>query len=111
MADRINFSKKINSLAQVGDTLYFTTYDVATGTTAPTPVLVGNITQVGEKHVVVNTAPANVTDFESVFFLFAKPDYNNTSLKGYFQSVKIETNLSTKTELFALGTEVSESSK
>ena len=51
MADKITFSKKINDSVQVGDELWYS--DVFGGTTS-IPVLIGEITEIGEKYVVVD---------------------------------------------------------
>ena len=64
MADRINFSKKINDSVQAGDELWYS--DVFGGTTSP-PVLIGDITEIGEKHVVVDgTTPSVVGSGEFI---------------------------------------------
>ena len=51
MADKITFSKKINDSVQVGDELWYS--DVFSGVISP-PVLIGGITEIGEKYVVVD---------------------------------------------------------
>ena len=108
MADRINFSKKINDSVQAGDNLYYS--DVVSGV-ASSPTLVGEITEIGEKHVVVDTLVAGLVAGDT-FFMFQKPvEENVSSLKGYYAESTFTNNSITKQELFAVGSEVTMSSK
>ena len=108
MADRINFSQNINVSVQVGDTLYYT--NVTGG--ASNPIEIGPITEVGSNFVVVNGPNATPTPFATdLFFMFKKPNLNNASVKGYFAEARIATNSNVKTELFTLGSEITQSSK
>ena len=114
MADRINFLNKINDSVQVGDELYWTF--ISAGVAAPTPLLVGTITGIGEKYVEVadGDAPSPFQQ-DAMFFMFKKPAHNNytntSSLKGYYAEVTFSNNSDSKQELFAIGSEVTESSK
>ena len=109
MADRINFDKKINVSVQIGDELY---YSIISGTTAGPETSLGTITAIGEKYVEVASAGNAVT---GNFFIFRKPahnDYTNTSsLKGYHAEVEFTNSSTSKQELFAVGSEVTISSK
>ena len=107
MADKINFSQNINVSVQVGDTLYYTNVTGGAGNL----IEIGPITAVGDKFVEIasNTAPAFVND--QTFFMFKKPNLNNASVKGYFAEARIATNSNVKTELFTLGSEITQSSK
>jgi len=106
MADRINFANKINESVQVGDELFY-------GTTAQP---LGAITAVGEKYVEVGSSTGAV---KTDFFSFKKVNhstgsvnsYSKSGTKGYYASVKMSTPATTKTKLFALGSEVTVSSK
>ena len=98
MADRINFSKKLNSSLQVGDELFY----------GNPPVSLGSIINIGENFVEVDSiGSATASDF----FSFKKSQFNKSSLKGYFAKVKMSTNSPQKNELFALASEVTLSSK
>ena len=117
MADRINFDKKINDSVQAGDALYQS--DISSGS-ATSHTLVGEITGVGEKYIDVATgdAPAGFATADVVagaitpFFTFQKPvDENISSLKGYHAEVEFINNSSIKQELFAVGSEITMSSK
>ena len=108
MADRINFDKKINDSVQVGDELWYS--DVSTGTPS-TPVSVGEITEIGENHVVVGTLVPGLVDSDT-FFMFRKPvEENVSSLKGYYAEATFTNSSTAKQELFAVGSEVTMSSK
>ena len=108
MADRINFSQKVNVSVQVDDVLYVS-YVAPGGQASPSEV--GPITAVGDKFVEVasNTAPTFISG--QTFFMFKKPVHNNESIKGYFAEARLSTNSYKKTELFALGSEITISSK
>ena len=131
MADRINFSEKINDSVQVGDELYYSTItpgfcsiDPLTNTTktlcgtaggtwtdpvAGTPNLVGTINVIGEDYVeVANIGSATANDF----FMFQKSvEENISSLKGYYAESTFTNNSISKQELFAVGSEITMSSK
>ena len=108
MADRINFSQNINTSVQVGDELY---YSYITSSGQSTLTLIGPITDIGSNFVEVasNTAPAFVNN--ETFFMFKKPFYNNESVKGYFAKTRLSADTNRKIELFAIGSEVTQSSK
>jgi hypothetical protein len=116
MADTINFSKNINESVQVGDELYYLTPTVST-----TPIKAGPngatcvITSVGEKYIEVDSLVTGLDSGSDSFFMFLKPEYNGhtnvSSLKGYFAEVSMTTSSTVKQELFAVGSEVTISSK
>lgn len=125
MADRINFDKNINESVQVGDELYYS--DVSSGTPAD-PIKAGPsqadcvITSVGEKHIEVDSLVAGLDSGNGSFFMFLKPEHTNaslpnrgytnvSSLKGYYAEVSMTTDSTSKKELFAVGSEVTVSSK
>lgn len=135
MADRITFVNKINDSVQVGDELYYST---VSGTTISAPIKAGplvadddgNLTvptvstveKVEEKSIEVDTIASSVIATD--FFSFKKVNisttnagnvtvnsYSKSGTKGYYASVKMSTSETTKTKLFALGSEVAVSSK
>ena len=102
MADRINFINKINDSVQVGDELFY-------GNTVQP---LGAITAIGEKYVEVDDATGAVaTDFFSFKKVNHINSYSKSGTKGYYASVKMSTEDTSKTKLFALGSEVAVSSK
>jgi|8_EtaG_2_1085327.scaffolds.fasta_scaffold00252_5 hypothetical protein len=129
MADRISFKNKINDSVQVGDELYYTIINPATGEPAfPPPIpqytTVGVITGIGEKHVLVADGDAP-TLANNMFFIFKKPStsstnddnvtinsYTKSGVKGSYASVVMSTTDPTsRAKLFTLGAEIAESSK
>ena len=108
MADRINFSKKINDSVQAGDNLYYS--DISTGAPS-TPTLVGEITQIGERHVIVDALVTGLVAGDT-FFMFQKSvEQNVSSLKGYYAESTFTNSSTIKQELFAVGSEITVSSK
>tara|TARA_R110002126_G_scaffold290532_2_gene447745 strand:- start:2573 stop:2881 length:309 start_codon:yes stop_codon:yes gene_type:complete len=102
MADRINFINKINDSVQVGDELFH----------GDTIQPLGAITAIGEKYVEVDDATGAVaTDFFSFKKVNHVNSYSKSGTKGYYASVKMSTEETSKTKLFALGSEVAISSK
>jgi len=117
MADKIKFSKNINESVQVGDELYYS--DISSGT--PTaPIKAGpngatcTIEDIGKKYITVDSLVTGLSASDS-FFMFLKPEYhghtNVSSLKGYYAEVSMTTDSTSKQELFAVGSEVTISSK
>jgi len=118
MADRISFSQPINVSVQPGDELYWTQYNTATNIANQTPTLIGEVLEVGLDYVDVATGAAPAFTPKTMLFMFRKPNINNTGIKGYYAEVRLSTfsdefgNFeANKTELFAVGSEISQSSK
>ena len=103
-----------NTSLQVGDMAY----SVPVGAQANTagqitasndPILIGNIVEVGQNSIKVNNSS---TPAASDFIMFAKNNVvNNSGLKGYYANVKMSNSSADKIELFAINSEVVESSK
>ena len=112
---RINFTNNINVSVQVGDTLY---HHVGSGSPAAE---LGTITAVGPNFVEIdntNIGTAAATDFFSFKKSSGSNHYANSGVKGYHAKVRISNGpdengnvVSTKQELFHLGSEITESSK
>ena len=119
MADKIIFSKKLNDSVQAGDELYYSTISggVASEAVEAGPLDTNNdpttstITEIGENYVVVNTLVSGLITSDT-FFMFRKPvEQNVSSLKGYFAEATFTNDSTAKQELFAVGSEVTMSSK
>ena len=83
----------INCSAQVGDIVYFLSGD--------TPTRVGTVTAIGGQVPLLGD-----------YILFIKNQViNMNGLSGYYADVVFENNSKVKAELFAVGSEVTESSK
>ena len=124
MADKIDFNENINESVQVGDELYYS--DISSGT--PTaPIKAGpngatcTIEDIGKKYITVDSLVTGLSASDS-FFMFLKPEHtdpslpnggytNVSSLKGYYAEVSMTTDSTSKQELFAVGSEVTISSK
>jgi hypothetical protein len=115
MADKINFNENINESVQVGDELYYLTPPSKTPIKAGPSGATCVITSVGEKHIKVDSLKTGLDSGVDSFFMFLKPEYNGhtnvSSLKGYYAEVSMTTSSTSKQELFAVGSEVTVSSK
>lgn len=117
MPSTIYFNEKINDSVQIGDNLYQSI--IGAGWIGLPPTLVGPITDIGEKYVYLATNYALPTGtlpaVYEVFFSFLKPEHNGytnvSSLKGYYAEAEFSNNSTNKQELFAVGSEVTISSK
>ena len=109
---KIEFNNEINSSLQVGDKVY-----VANITNNRLHVtsqsLVGTAIEIGNQYVVVDKVPTTQPVITSGQFIFFAKDVkaNESSLKGYYADVTLENSSTTKTELFAISSEVMPSSK
>ena len=105
----ITFENKIENISlQVGDNAYYVTNHssgYATNTT-----LIGEITEVKDFSIVI-ALPVNPPS-PNDFIMFSKNTViNNSSLLGYYAEVKLLNESTKKAELFALGSEITQSSK
>jgi|TARA_R110000744_G_scaffold143703_1_gene255660 hypothetical protein len=125
MALKINLQNNINNTSlQIGDMAYFitpTTSVTEDGSVVTLPnsfttegdsiiLKIGKITKVTSSYIQVET-PINTPNADD-FIMFSKDkSVNNTSLLGYYAKVKLVNNSTEKAELFALGSEITASSK
>lgn len=97
-----------NNSLQIGDNAYYVVLTNGYGDTDPKPL--GKITEIGVDYIKVS--PGDIDLDENDFIMFSKnKEVNNSSLLGYYAEVKLTNNSTDKAELFALGSEVLESSK
>jgi len=121
----LTFNEPLNTSLQVGDTIWYVDTSVIGGYDTASQ---DNINKLGTVEHVSNQyrqhqikvskyTPANITTLTpslntDSFIMFSK---NNTvnlgSVSGYFAEVKLENNSTEKVELFAVSSEISESSK
>jgi len=118
----INFTGNINNDSlQIGDLAYFitpstsngfeTSIDPATGEYVA-PILIGNITQIGDDFIEVSDLLAQGVVGPDDFIMFAKDSRVNLSgLVGYYAEVKIKNDSTEKAEMFSIASEVTPSSK
>lgn len=107
----------INSSVQVGDTIYYSLANAASGgfdnADLNNTILLGPIIMITGNNIIVQYDNA-ITSAPPVgsFISFVKDKEINTSnLKGYYADVKLVNNSTNKIELFSIGSEISESSK
>ena len=113
---KIEFDNPINSSLQIGDAVYVA--NMLTGGTVGPPKFAGPVLDVGSHFVIIGkdnaVAPRIILapNPQYNFILFAKNiQANESSLKGYYADVTLENSSNTKTELFAISSEVVPSSK
>jgi len=96
----IKFNGSINSSVQVGDVLYYKNNGIQK---------ISDVVSVSSKQLEVSSiGSVSVDDF----VLFAKNNVANvSSLLGHYASAIFENNSTSKTEIFSVGSEVTESSK
>tara|TARA_R100000935_G_C2799894_1_gene149981 strand:+ start:596 stop:946 length:351 start_codon:yes stop_codon:yes gene_type:complete len=114
----INFTEQINVSVQVGDLAWYfpvsptvgvpgNQYNSASSTNA---LLIGVITAVGQYSITVDVVinPPSL----NMFIMFSKDDrINRSNVLGYYARVKMTNHSKEKIELFAVGSEISMSSK
>jgi len=108
--NKIQFSHPINDGLQLGDNIYYATS--SNGVTTGEPTLMGSLSSISTNEITVNVGSSSFTSLSNVFILFSKPIFiNESSIKGYYADVTLENHSNKKAELFAVGSEVSPSSK
>jgi len=122
----LTFKQPLNSSLQIGDTVWYTTpssaggYDVATKDSVTKLGTVEELSSQYRAHEIKisNYVLASVPDVVPVnltansFIMFSKNDIVNLgSVSGYFAEVQLRNNSTEKIELFALSSEVVQSSK
>jgi len=110
---RINFKHDIdNASLQIGDMAYYvkdddTSTSVTTFTDDIKPI--GLVFEIGNTHIVCNSTTHPPAD---AFIMFQKDrEVNNASLLGYYAEIELRNNSDKKAELFALSSEIAQSSK
>ena len=115
IASEIKFENPINVSLQIGDTIYVS--NILSGGTISPPIYAGKVLKVGSRSIVINKDPEDfpeitITPPQFTYISFAKPiQANESSLKGYYADVTLKNSSNTKTELFAISSEVVPSSK
>ena len=104
-----------NASLQIGDMAYYVS-NINTAASIPhspesnIPIKIGKITAIGSNNVTIDTAINTPSNGD--FIMFSKDKIvNNTSLLGYYAEVKLSNDSTDKAELFAVGSDIFESSK
>ena len=101
-------------VAYYADTSTYTFSDSSTVDYADTFVRLGAITAINyaEKQITCIVADNTILPASNDFLFFSKDNRANmTSLLGYYAEVEVKNNSTEKAELFAMGSEIFESSK
>ena len=108
---KIEFDNPINSSLQIGDEVFVST--VLTGGITSEPVFAALVTSISPDNITIGKDNATSPIISNGdFILFAKDiRVNESSLKGYYADVTFENFSNTKTELYAISSEVTPSSK
>tara|TARA_R100001082_G_C4359792_1_gene158748 strand:+ start:1358 stop:1687 length:330 start_codon:yes stop_codon:yes gene_type:complete len=97
-----------NNSLQIGDDVYYTT--LGTNGYSNNYKSLGKVTEIGNDYIKVDNGDVDLSVDD--FIMFSKnKKANNNSLLGYYAEVKLTNDSTSKAELFALGSEVLESSK
>ena len=114
------FSGSINTSIQVGDIVYYSVLSTVANSgiqtaTSDNAVLLGIVTSVGSTSITViyDDGPNGpVLPSEGDYIMFEKnKQVNSSSILGYYADVKLVHYSTDKSELFQIGSEVSESRK
>ena len=101
------FPQPLNVSVQIGDTAYYTNE-----VNGEDIVEIGLITAVTSNSITVEIEPYTIRPALSSFILFSKTAAVNTNgLKGYYAEMQFKNDSETYAELFAVGSEIVESSK
>jgi len=119
----LTFTNPLNHSLQQGDTIWYIDsqdvsqaggYDVATNNNI---LKLGTVEEVSNQYrahqiTISNSFTVSTPDLTNAFIMFSKNNSTNlTSLTGYYALAKFENNSKEKAELYAVGSEVSISSK
>tara|TARA_R110001592_G_C13182053_1_gene751053 strand:- start:21 stop:374 length:354 start_codon:yes stop_codon:yes gene_type:complete len=117
MSIKIDFEKEINVSVQVGDIAYFVSLLPEGGYNTAKKDSVGEIGKIIEiqrknPYYIVCDNSGTTKLRKKDFIMFSKDESVNTSgVKGYYAKVEFANNSKEKVELFAVGSEINESSK
>jgi len=112
----LTFTEPLNVSLAIGDTVHYSTMSNSGGYFISNNFKsLGEVVKIDGKKVFVKddtTLTPPVINLSGTYFMFTKPNkVNLTNLTGYFAEVKFVNEDTKKAELFAIGSEVVESSK
>ena len=121
----LTLQNDLNISLSIGDTVWYTSLSQAGGyeiSDKDTILKLGTVESVNRRTKTIQvsrphdpndpnyTGPPSVPN--SHYLMFSKPNsFNTSSLKGYYAEVRLDNNSTKKVELFAVGSEITESSK
>tara|TARA_R100001163_G_C4997378_1_gene147809 strand:+ start:435 stop:812 length:378 start_codon:yes stop_codon:yes gene_type:complete len=121
----LTLQNPLNVSLSVGDTVWYTSLTQAGGyeiSDKDTILKLGTIESINRETKTIQVSrphdpnDPNYTGPPSIpsnhYLMFSKPNsFNTSSLKGYYAQVRLDNNSTKKVELFAIGSEITESSK
>jgi len=122
MQIKLTFNTELNISLSIGDIVWYTPVTITGGhevSNTNSIIKLGEVESVDHKNKIVlvkkphdplNYAGISLT--QNDFVMFSKPNSINTSsIKGYYAKVRLDNDSTEKIELFAVSSEISESSK
>jgi hypothetical protein len=122
MQIKLTFNTELNISLSIGDIVWYTPVTITGGhevSNTNSIIKLGEVESVDHKNKIVlikkphdplNYAGISLT--QNDFVMFSKPNSINTSsIKGYYAKVRLDNDSTEKIELFAVGSEISKSSK
>tara|TARA_R110000803_G_C11986315_1_gene321333 strand:- start:35 stop:397 length:363 start_codon:yes stop_codon:yes gene_type:complete len=120
MEIRLTFEHPLNQSLQIGDTIWYTStshtggYETADSSQA---IKLGTVEEISNQYrahqiLISNYVINYYPELTNAFVMFSKNNnVNASSLVGYYAKARFENNSKEKAELFAVGSEINESSK
>tara|TARA_X000001382_G_scaffold120078_1_gene101366 strand:- start:665 stop:1033 length:369 start_codon:yes stop_codon:yes gene_type:complete len=122
MQIKLTFDQELNISLSIGDIVWYTPVTITGGhdvSDKSSIIKLGEVESVDRNNKIVlvkkphdplNYAGISLT--QNDFVMFSKPNsFNTSSIKGYYAKVRLDNNSTEKIELFAVSSEISESSK
>jgi len=122
MQIKLTFDQELNISLSIGDIVWYTPITIAGGhdvSDKSSIIKLGEVESVDRNNKIVLVKkphdPSNIAGIsltQNDFVMFSKPNsFNTSSIKGYYAKVRLDNNSTEKIELFAVSSEISESSK
>jgi hypothetical protein len=122
MQIKLTFNTELNISLSIGDIVWYTPVTITGGhevSNTNSIIKLGEVESVDHKNkIILIKKPhdplnyANISLTQNDFVMFSKPNSINTSsIKGYYAKVRLDNDSTEKIELFAVSSEISESSK
>mgnify|MGYP001377513151 CR=1 FL=1 len=121
----LTLQNELNISLSIGDTVWYTSLSMAGGyevSDTSNVLKLGTVESVNRETKTIQVSrPHDPADLNytgpptippSHYLMFSKPNvFNTSSLKGYYAQIRLDNNSTGKVELFAVGSEITQSSK
>tara|TARA_B100001093_G_C26596482_1_gene913956 strand:- start:296 stop:664 length:369 start_codon:yes stop_codon:yes gene_type:complete len=122
MQIKLTFDQELNISLSIGDIVWYTPVTIAGGydvSDKSSIIKLGEVESVNRNNKIVLVKKphdplgyAGISLSQNDFVMFSKPNsFNTSSIKGYYAKVRLDNDSTEKIELFAVSSEISESSK